>query len=290
MSSRIALGTAQFGAAYGIANASGQVSLQSAREILDVARAADVDTLDTAALYGASEATLGQIGVADFLVVTKLPGLPDDCGNVDAWVRAATTASLRRLNVASLAGLLLHRPADLLGANGEALFAALLALKSEGLVAKIGYSVYSPDEFDALVKSYSPDLVQAPYNVFDRRLEASGWLSRLRDIGAEVHTRSAFLQGLLLFPRGGWPKKFQPWRGLLEIWHDWCEMRGLTPVQAALAHALGLPGVDRVVVGVDSAPQLQKIVQASGGSGVDVPVDIRSSDDALINPSRWNAL
>jgi aryl-alcohol dehydrogenase-like predicted oxidoreductase len=271
MSSRIALGTAQFGAAYGIANASGQVSLQSAREILDVARAADVDTLDTAALYGASEATLGQIGVADFLVVTKLPGLPDDCGNVDAWVRAATTA-------------------DLLGANGEALFAALLALKSEGLVAKIGYSVYSPDEFDALVKRFSPDLVQAPYNVFDRRLEASGWLSRLKDIGAEVHTRSAFLQGLLLFPRGGWPKKFQPWRGLLEIWHDWCEMRGLTPVQAALAHALGLPGVDRVVVGVDSAPQLQKIVQASGGSGVDVPVDIRSSDDALINPSRWNAL
>jgi aryl-alcohol dehydrogenase-like predicted oxidoreductase len=290
MSSRLALGTAQFGAAYGIANTSGQVSLESAREILAVARAGGVDTLDTAALYGASEAILGEIGVADFPVVTKLPGLPDDCENVGAWVRAAAAASLRRLNVANLHGLLLHRSSDLLGANGEALFAALLTLKSEGLVAKIGYSVYSPDEFDALAKSFRPDLVQAPYNVFDRRLETSGWLARLKDIGSEVHTRSAFLQGLLLFPRGRWPKTFQPWRDLLERWHDWCEMRGLTPMQAALAHAQGLPGVDRVVVGVDNAAQLQKIVQAWRGPGVDVPVGIQSSHDALINPSRWKAL
>ena len=290
MSSRIALGTAQFGAAYGIANASGQVSLGSARAIVDAARAAGVDTLDTAALYGASEAMLGEIGVADFRVVTKLPGLPEDCDDVGAWARAATIASLRRLNIARLGGLLLHRPADLLGAHGGGLFAALVALRSEGLVARIGYSVYSPDELEALVKNFRPDLVQAPYNVFDRRLAASGWLSRLKDIGAEVHTRSAFLQGLLLFPRGRWPEKFQPWRELLENWHDWREKRGLTPIQAALAHALALPGVDRVVVGVDSAPQLQEIVQASRGSGVDVPGDIQCADDALINPSRWNAL
>ena len=289
MSSRIALGTAQFGAAYGIANASGQISLEAAREIIAVARAAGVDTLDTAALYGASETILGEIGVADFLVVTKVPELPDGCENVGAWARAAATASLRRLNAANLHGLLLHRPSDLLGANGAALFAALLALKSEGLVAKIGYSVYSPEELGALVKSFRPDLVQAPYNVFDRRLETSGWLSRLEDIGTEVHTRSAFLQGLLLFPRGRWPEKFRPWRGLLESWQDWCEVRGLTPMQAALAHARRL-GVDRVVVGIDNAPQLQEIMQASRGLGVDVPADIQSSDEALINPSRWSAL
>ena len=60
-------------------------------------------------------------------------------------------------------------------------------------------------------------------------------------------------------------------------------------MQAALAYAAGL-GVDRVVVGVDSTPQLHEIIRASRGSGVDVPDDIQSSDDVLINPSRWNAL
>jgi hypothetical protein len=66
-------------------------------------------------------------------------------------------------------------------------------------------------------------------------------------------------------------------------------MRGLTPMQAALAHALCL-GVDRVVVGIDNAPQFQEIMQASRGLGVDVPADIQSFDEALINPSRWSAL
>jgi aryl-alcohol dehydrogenase-like predicted oxidoreductase len=60
---KLALGTVQFGLAYGVANTQGQVSLPVAAEILRAAQQAGIDTLDTAIAYGNSEDCLGQIGV-----------------------------------------------------------------------------------------------------------------------------------------------------------------------------------------------------------------------------------
>ena len=68
---RIALGTVQFGLRYGIANRTGQVTPEQAGEILEIARAASIDTLDTAIDYGESELRLGGAGVAGFRIVTK---------------------------------------------------------------------------------------------------------------------------------------------------------------------------------------------------------------------------
>ena len=50
--SRLALGTAQFGLNYGIANQLGQIFIDDAATILECAAAAGLDTLDTAIAYG----------------------------------------------------------------------------------------------------------------------------------------------------------------------------------------------------------------------------------------------
>ena len=75
---KIALGSAQFGLSYGVANVNGKVGISEASKICDVALANNVDTLDTAIAYGNSEEALGSIGVDKFNVVTKLPALPED--------------------------------------------------------------------------------------------------------------------------------------------------------------------------------------------------------------------
>ena len=74
--SRLVLGTAQFGMAYGVTNRQGQVIESEAQSILAEASAAGVRLLDTAAGYGTSEAVLGRClaRLPALEVVTKTPG------------------------------------------------------------------------------------------------------------------------------------------------------------------------------------------------------------------------
>ena len=290
---RLALGTVQIGLPYGIANRSGQVSYDDAVTILKHARAAGLDTLDTAVGYGDSEERLGKIGVAKWRIVSKLPGVPESCTNVCDWVRVTVMASLRRLRVPKLRALLLHNAKDLAGPRQRELYGALGALKNEGLVEKIGLSIYGTDELDSLWGRYELDIVQAPFNIIDRRIVTSGWLDRMATAGTEVHVRSIFMQGLLLMPPAGRPNYFDRWQPLWGQWDTWLAEHELSPLQACLAFALSYPAIDRVVIGVDSPTQLDQVVAVAGAGGVTPvlpPKSLTGDDPDLINPSHWSRI
>lgn len=287
---KLALGTVQFGLDYGVANKSGRVSKQEAGAILQRAQASGLDTLDTAIAYGDSEAVLGQLGIEGWNTVTKLPAMPQDCQNVAQWVHAQIEQSMARLGVTQLHGVLLHRPAQLLEKFGPALYGALQSIKAQGIARKIGVSVYGPAELEVLFNAYALDLVQSPLNILDRGLVESGWASRLHDAGVEVHTRSAFLQGLLLMPTSQRPAKFNRWTNIWGAWDGWLEHEGLTPVQACLRYLMNLPQIDRVVVGVDTTAQLDQIIDAADGKLATLPEFDMLQDARLINPASWNQL
>jgi aryl-alcohol dehydrogenase-like predicted oxidoreductase len=284
---RLAIGTAQFGLNYGIANHLGKVGINDVKMILDQAFLSGIDTLDTAIAYGDSEVSLGQAGIASFNVVTKLPEMPNDSDNVDLWISNHLTQSLNRLDATSLYGLLLHRPLQLLEVHGVELYYALHKLKNKGLVKKIGISIYSPSELDLLIPKFDFDLIQAPFNVFDQRLFHSGWLHRLSQTGIEVHVRSVFLQGLLLMQRSDIPVKFNRWSSLFDRWHNWICESELSAVEASLSFVLSYPEIDRVVVGVDSLNQLKQILTAMNVLKNSVFTTLNCEDELLINPVNW---
>jgi aryl-alcohol dehydrogenase-like predicted oxidoreductase len=287
---RLALGTVQFGLPYGIANQVGQVSRPEAKAMLQFALASGIDTLDTAIAYGDSEMCLGEVGTEGFKLVTKLPAVPCDCADVTAWVQQQVSVSLSRLRVTAVYGLLLHRSEQLLGPHGAGLFQALQTLKDNCQVQKVGVSIYSPSELAALTPHYRFDLVQAPFNLVDRRLYSTGWMQRLKDDGVEVHTRSAFLQGLLLIAQADIPDKFLPWGGLWQTWHRWFADHDGSAVQACLAFPLSFPEIDRVVVGADSQNQLAQIVSAANSQPISELPDLECEDENLINPANWPTL
>ena len=287
---RLALGTVQFGLSYGIANQAGQTSRAEAKAMLQLASTNGIDTLDTAIAYGESEMCLGEVGTQGFKLVTKLPAVPDDCADVNGWVKQQVNASLSRLGVTAAYGLLLHRSEQLLGPHGAALYQVLQELKDNGQVQKVGVSIYSPSELAALIPHYRFDLVQAPFNLVDRRLYSTGWLKRLKDDDVEVHTRSAFLQGLLLMAQADIPDKFSPWGGLWQTWHRWLADHDGSAVQACLAFPLSCPEIDRVIVGADSVSQLAQIFSAANSQPLDELPELQCEDENLINPANWPTL
>ena len=287
---KLALGTVQFGLPYGISNQGGKVIREDVKRILALSRAIGIDTLDTAIAYGDSEACLGAVGIEGFNIITKLPIIPENVVDVGCWVRNQVQASLHRLGVQTAYGLLMHQPQQILGLKGKAVVQALERLKAEGVIQKIGISIYSPTELDPAFEACQIDLVQAPFNLIDQRLNTTGWLQKLHDGGVEVHTRSTFLQGLLLMPSTVIPEKFQPWSELWNTWHDWLAIHPFSAAQACICFVQAFPQIDRMVVGVESVEQLGQLVEAAKKPLDAGFPDISCTDERLLNPSSWNLL
>ena len=288
---KLALGTAQFGLKYGIANDSGQVNIDDVSKIIRLASSSGINTLDTAIDYGESQSILGNVGIEEYQIITKIPSMNQFHGDVYLKIREYVLESLRNLKIFKLHGLLLHRPDELLGPKGLALWLALRRLKEEGLVKKIGYSIYSPDQLDKIYELYPADIVQAPYSIVDRRICTSGWLEELFVNDVEVHVRSVFLQGLLLMKSDKRPKKFNEWHELWHYWDDWLKLNSLSPLEAAMKFVLSNKHISRIVVGVDSPNQLLEIIESTK---TDLPLlfpkELSSESERLINPSNWNYL
>ena len=287
MNSRLAIGTVQFGQAYGVANQIGQVGRDDAIAILERAWTSGIDTLDTAIVYGESEQRLGEICVESWRVISKLPVKPEKCNDVVEWVQESVLGSLDRLRIPKLYGLLLHSSQQLLGSHGKVIYKSLLNLKEQNKIEKIGISIYDPVELDVLWKDFNFDIVQAPFNIMDRRLDISGWLRRMHQTGTEVHVRSIFLQGLLLMDQTKRPPTFSRWQPLWDQWHHWLVDQSLSPVQGCLGFALSYPEINRIVVGVDSLQQLQEILVSVDSPFVIAPATLMCNDLDLINPSHW---
>lgn len=261
--SRLALGTVQFGMSYGISNTAGQVPPDEVGKILDYCKSNGIDTLDTARGYGESEAVIGQFDLSPFKIVTKLMG------------NARLEDSLEKLRVQSVYGLMFHRENEC----NDAAWKQFESYKAQGLAKKIGVSVYTPEALESLVGKYPVEIVQFPMNILDQSFVPL--LPKLKEKGIEVHTRSAFLQGLLLMDRI--PEYFAPVRDKIEAIPkprlryalDFCRKQGL---------------VDKTVVGVTCLRDMQEIVTAYFRSVPETDYSRYAvSDERYTNPSLWQA-
>jgi aryl-alcohol dehydrogenase-like predicted oxidoreductase len=287
----VALGAVQFGLDYGVSNPNGRTMPDEVARILQAARGYGIKILDTAAAYGESESVLGQVmgPAAGFEIVTKTPVLGHGA-DVRLQVRRSFEQSLERLRQDKVYGLLAHNCDDLLGDDGDIFYDALRELRDEGVVSKIGASVYEPDQVRNILERFQIDIIQLPLSIFDQRMHGSGMIDRLASAGVEIHVRSCFLQGVLLMRQADLPDHLRPLEERLVVFRQTMAECGLSPLAGALAFVRHCDGVDAVVVGVCSEVQLDEIAvaaQANFPSGL--AVDMLAVDDpALIDPRNWS--
>jgi len=294
MTPHLCLGTAQFGLAYGITNAAGQVPEDTVAPLLFQAQEAGICWLDTAQAYGNAEAVLGrQLPAAHgFRLISKLPAQPQpefSAQDADAWEQAVR-ASCQRLGVRGLDALLLHAPADLAKPGGQHLEAWLLGLRELGVVQRLGVSIYAAEDLDG-VNPALLDLVQLPLSLYDQRLLQNGTLARLRDRGAAIHARSLYLQGLLLTPAAQWPRWVSPEvRAHQQALEALAEQRGCRLIDLALGFAREQQDLEAVVLGVCSVRELLELRQAWAAISPWQEGEWRTwalQDPGILDPRRW---
>lgn len=282
--SGLALGTVQFGIAYGLAGLVSPVPESEVRAILERASRAGVTRLDTAPAYGDIEARLGRlVGDLPFSVVSKIPSLPEGLSvkECQTFVSAMIDRSHARLG-GLLVGLLFHDASAVQGDGGGGLWGTA-AEACDRLGVALGVSGYAPAEVAALAESYPLAMVQLPGNAFDQRI------SRVENAlpDTEITLRSIFLQGLLLMSEADAVLRVPAAAAALANWHEWCRARGLTQLDAAIATGKAIPDALYHVVGVDGLEQFEQIADAWTRVGPISGPELSQSAFDVIDPRRW---
>jgi aryl-alcohol dehydrogenase-like predicted oxidoreductase len=187
-------------------------------------------------------------------------------------------------------GLLVHHADLMLRPGSEYVADALHQLREDGLVTKIGVSVYDGAELDAVLDRFDFDLVQVPVSVADQRFVISGQLTAMKNRGVEIHARSVFLQGLLLMTPKELPDGFPPTAApSLARFVRACAKRRQSPLEACLEFVLAIREIDCLLVGVNQAVELAQIVAAVRGAAATSSnfAAFAFADSRLLNPVHW---
>jgi len=259
---KLGLGVARFGeAAEGLR---GRIAAAEAAAALAVARDAGIDLIDLGAPGAAVEGLMAraarseEAAGAPFRFIVRTISIAEGARSVEAGARA----SLARLGVNSVAALAAPA-ADLLSADGPALWQGLQGLKTAGLVETIGVRAAAGDDVVGLARRFKPDFMQVQASLLDQRLMTGGALTTLAELGVAVHLRSVLQQGLLFLPRAGLPAALAGAGPRLSRIRRTIAEAGADPLQAALAFALNRPEASAVIVGVSSAAELRAVIAAA---------------------------
>jgi aryl-alcohol dehydrogenase-like predicted oxidoreductase len=287
---KIVIGTAQFGLDYGINNKSGKVSKDEVYKILDLLKESGIEFIDTAQAYGDSEFVLGSYlkeRNISFQIVSKL----QNCTHEEVGIKVQE--SLERLHIKSLYGILLHSFDTHL--KNPLTYKKLSSLKETGIVNKVGFSLYFPNQLTKILEdNIEVDIVQIPYNLFDRRFEK--YLPMLKERDIEIHVRSVFLQGLFFMkPKDLLPnlQEFSRYISLLEKLS--LELK-ISIHELALLFVISNQLIDKAVVGIDNVNHLKDIINVLNNNNKFELVSsqkhtfskLEVENEAILIPSNWN--
>lgn len=297
--SKITLGTAQFSSGYGIANTIGTLSLKDAYKILQTTIALGISVIDTAPIYGEAEQVLGSFfSKRDQknlpTIVTKISDLEQihilEPEQVYVFMKSQIISSARKLQLNKIPICLLHDASNM---NNPNVISSLLRLKEEGLVDKIGVSIYHPEEVATFLTTGIFEAIQLPINVLDIRLINNGLLHKLHQKGILIFARSIFLQGLFFLDYQKLPPHLAFAKDYLKQVHHIAEKAGVSVPQLAFSFVRDIPEITSLVIGAENAQQLQETVSLLEMKPISQKINKEILDtfnnipEKLINPSLW---
>jgi aryl-alcohol dehydrogenase-like predicted oxidoreductase len=293
MSTRLVLGTAQFGSNYGVANFDGIPDDNEIEAILCSAHDRGVAWLDTAQDYGNSEQRIG-VALAKLKTKRKFKIATKISQSIDYANRSALVTSVKesanKLGQTPTA-ILVHNP-DLISNWVEGIGDALLEIRDLELTDSLGASVYTPEQFLLATNTPEIDFIQAPINILDKRLEKFGLLDRAAAKGKTIFVRSIFLQGLLTLDAENLPNHMKYATGDIDKFRDVCKAAQIEPAHAAFRFVLQRYPEVLPVLGCQTDALLKKNLSIVESDNLDEDIiealaAIPQGKESVINPVLW---
>lgn len=259
----LCLGTVQFGMDYGIKGQK-QPSVKQAVEMLDYATQNGINTIDTANAYGTAEDVVGTflskktIPRDNLFIISKFrPNLLDEVKPDEYYkvMRNNLENTLSRLKTDYLDSYLLHSARYVFD---DEIIDTLNRMKLDGLVKRVGVSVYEPEEAKKCIERPNVEFMQLPYSIFDQRMEKAGVFKKAQDDSIQIHSRSAFIQGLILMEEDEVPPflaKAKPIVGKISLL---CKRYGVSRISLAMNYVKQQSRISHLVFGVDNLNQLKE--------------------------------
>ena len=274
--SKLGLGTAQFGLDQP-PGPRGRPREAEARDILSIAGRSGMSVLEAARGSMTADTLLrGALPQPNPFRITLTSIRPDRGPEA---VEAELRAQMLRLGVERVDTIVAPSATDLFSPLGPALWDKLRELKDAGLCQRIGVPVYASDDPVGVARRFKPDVVQAPASLLDQRLLIDGSLAIIAEMGAEVHLRSIFLNGVLFLPPDRAPSHLKAAAGRISRARRLIAEGKSDPLQAALGFALTRPEASAVLVGVTSAAEMSAVVAAALSPPPDLDWDEMAIDD-----------
>jgi aryl-alcohol dehydrogenase-like predicted oxidoreductase len=133
-------------------------------------------------------------------------------------------------------------------------------------------------------------LIQIPYNLLDNSNKRNEILIKAKQKGIEVHTRSAFLQGLFFKNTSELANKIKPLGSYLNSLNDLCD-EGYKMNDLALNYVCSQKNIDKVLIGVDNVNQLESNILSEKKNILKELIkkieSINVKETKLLNPSNW---
>ena len=295
---KLCLGTVQFGMDYGIVNQK-MPAIEESIKMLDYATQNGINTIDTAFAYGIAEDVVGEflkrktINREKLFISSKFK--PNDLDDVAPEhyikvIKEHLNTQLKRLNTDYLDSYMFHSSRY---AFNELMLKALNEIKKDGKIKHCGVSVYYPDEARMCIESEYVDFIQLPFSIFDQRMLKDGifnFANEKKD--TIIHSRSAFIQGLILMNETEVPSFLNDAKPIVRKIDELCKKYNISRISLAINYVKQFNVISHLVFGVDNLEQLKENIRTFDESLpvellLDVSKEFKNLDTNIIMPSLW---
>lgn len=277
---RLIIGSANFLNRYGVNNY--KVSYKEIKKITYLAKKNNIFYIDTAEDYLRNRKIFKNIN-NKFKFTTKIS--PDIDWLSLEFCQKKLENHFGRFNNNKIETLFLHDYKILLSNNGNKIFKNLEHLKKKKLFKKIGLSIYDSKNLNYIFNNYKLDVIQCPYNIFDKRILNTGWFDKMKGLGIEVHARSIFLQGLLINKFFHTKKYFKIWEKSFLKWFKWLNDNNISATDYCLTDLLA-SDFDKIIIGINNSANLKEILNFRKINKNKL-LNMETNDLRLIDPRKW---